>query len=613
LCDSVLTPAEYEGAQTTYLADYTIPSTVGRFHVPRTIVAGGELPDLATLLEECVAHEYTSDQFLARARRRLSGLDTLAESTLVSLFGKIADLERAGQDGLWARILKNAFAPVFAGSFDYVVGNPPWVNWESLSDEYRQATGKLWQDYGLFSLKGHAARLGGGKKDLAMLLLYVAADHYLRDGGRLAFVVTQTLFKSEGAGAGFRRFQLGAGTKLNVLRVQDMSELQPFEGATNRTATVLVEKGAPTSYPVPYTLWRKRVAGRVAADLPLSDVRARTTTTLMVAQPIDAEEPSSPWITSQASALDALGPAVGRSSYRAHAGACTWKNGVFWLRILARRPDGLLVVENLHDVGRQEVPLTQAVVEPDLIFPLLRGRDVTHWGAIPSAHILVSQDPKTQTGYDEEWLKIHLPHSYAYLKRFESLLRTRSGYLKYFEPSTDPFYTIYNVSTHTFAQHKVVWREQASDFTASAVLSDGSPVVPDHKLMLVACATRQECHYLSALLNSAISRLIVGSYVVATSTSTHVLEHVAIPQHDPENELHRALARLGERAYLIAAQGAVAPVDLSELEAQVDEHAAALWGIESSGLAAVREALGKRGPKPRRRDLQPRAFPDAGD
>jgi type I restriction-modification system DNA methylase subunit len=36
--------------------------------------------------------------------------------------------------------------------FDIVAGNPPWVRWDHLTAEYRQATLPLWKRYGLFSL-----------------------------------------------------------------------------------------------------------------------------------------------------------------------------------------------------------------------------------------------------------------------------------------------------------------------------------------------------------------------------------------------------------------------------------------------------------------------------
>ncbi len=145
-----------------------------------------------------------------------------------------------------------------AGGFDYVVGNPPWIAWDNLPVEYRQATKPLWERYGLFSLSGREARHGGGKKDLAMLMLYASADRYLRSGGRLGMVVTQTVFQTQGAGDGFRRFRLGAdGPWLRVLRVDDFVATRPFDAA-NWTSTIVLEKGAPTEYPVPYVKWLRR-------------------------------------------------------------------------------------------------------------------------------------------------------------------------------------------------------------------------------------------------------------------------------------------------------------------------------------------------------------------
>lgn len=596
LCDSVLTPEEHRGAQTSFFSAYAISSTVGVFHVPRAIVQQGQLASLAALLEECVRGEYSPSEFLSRARRQLKNLAEQDESILDTLYRKIQDLERKGRNGLWIRILKNAFAPVFAGKFDYVVGNPPWVNWESLSSDYCKATVKLWQDYGLFSLKGHAARLGGGKKDLAMLMLYSAADNYLRISGRLAFVITQTVFKTKGAGDGFRSFRLGERGSLKVLKAHDMTELQPFEGATNRTAMVVVQKGEPTSYPVPYTMWRKAKAGRIAGDRSLSWVLEHTMTSKLAAQPIDVSEPRSPWITVADVALKALKKAIGPSPYRAYAGACTWANGVFWLRIVERRSDGLLVVENVHDEGKLTVPRVQVEIEPDLVYPLVRGRDVERWRAEPSLHILVSQDPKTRTGYEESWLKVNLPHTYAYLRRFKTLLKGRSGYQKYFDPAKDPFYALYNVSEQTFAPYKVVWREQASDFTASALLGVDRPVVPDHKLMLVSCSTAEEAHYLAACLSSGVVRLVVRSYAISTSTSTHVLEHIAIPKFDGTNVLHQRLATLGERAYQLVREGKTPAGGMRKVEDQIEQEIASLWSIETYELDHVREALGQQSP-----------------
>lgn len=603
LCDSILTPQSQRTPTRPleHQKDIPVPSTQKEFWIPEELVDKGQVDPLCNLLEQCVVRNYSPQEFLARAQRELGWKDPLTGRSLAELYEKVLKLEEEGRNGLWARLIKNAFAPVYRASppFDYIAGNPPWVNWESLADEYREATKKLWQDYGLFSLKGHAARLGGGKKDVAMLMLYTAADNYLKEGGRLGFVITQTVFKTKGAGDGFRRFQLGKeGHFLRVMSVQDLVQLNPFEGATNRTSTVILEKGGPTEYPVPYTLWRRTKAGRIAADLSMKELETRTKRSVLSAAPVSATEPTSPWLTASSAALAALKKIIGPSPYIAHAGACTWANGVYWLRVLEKRADGLLVVENLHDVGKTSIrKLPPRLIEPDLVYPLLRGRDVSRWLSRPSAHILMVQDPVKRVGYDESWLKVSYPHTYSYLKEFEDVLRQRSGYKKYFNSDKDAFYSMYDVAQYTFAPYKVVWRYIANDFILSVVsiTSTGTPenkvVVPDCKLMLIPFQNGGEAYFTCGIANSSVARFIVKGYTVGTQLAPHILHNVSIPEYDSSNQLHEALASLSQRAHDLASKGKAGEDALRKVEAEIDRLAAKLWGITDEELEEIRRAL----------------------
>jgi methylase of polypeptide subunit release factors len=66
----------------------------------------------------------------------------------------LLDLQKKGLNGIWAKIIKNIFAPAFFENFDYVIGNPPWINWQSLPEEYRNSIKKYWDDYKIFLHKG---------------------------------------------------------------------------------------------------------------------------------------------------------------------------------------------------------------------------------------------------------------------------------------------------------------------------------------------------------------------------------------------------------------------------------------------------------------------------
>src|SRR2546427_9739594 len=68
---------------------------------------------------------------------------------------------------------------------------------------------------------------------------------------------------------------------------------------------------------------------------------------------------------------------------RISPGIQNWKNyfatnpnAVYWLEIIDRRPDGLVVVSNITEGAKRKVENVQAAIEPELLYPLLRGRDV---------------------------------------------------------------------------------------------------------------------------------------------------------------------------------------------------------------------------------------------
>lgn len=598
MCDSILTPTERSDM---FGKSYRLQTVVGDFEIPSETVRAGEMGTLSATLEACVRDQYEPSQFLARARREMSVSEPMTETVLEALYRQLYQLDEEGRNGLWTRLLKNAFAPVLVGEFDFVVGNPPWVNWESLSDDYREATKRLWDQYGLFSLKGHAARLGGGKKDLAMLFTYAAADHYPKSGGKMGFVITQTVFKTKGAGAGFRRFRLGEeGEHLGPLVVDDMSEIKPFPGVANQTAVMVLQKGREINYPVPYTFWQGEEWGRgrrrtIPEDLTLDEVEEMTVRSNLWATPVDDGDPTSPWMTARRAALSALRKAIGPAAYQARAGSCTWANGIYWVEILGVRPDGLLVISNMEDIGRREIESEQAAVEPDLVYPLLRGREVGRWQANPTMHILVVQDPETRRGYEEGKMRVEYPNLYGYLKRFEETLRNRSGMKRYFDPEKDPFYSMYNVADYTFAPYKVLWKALARQ-TAVTVISTSDDkwfdeprtIIPEHNTIFIPTEIEEEAQYLCAVLNSCISSLVVQAHS-SLFYSTSILEQIAVPRFDPGNPVHRRLAGLSQRAHALAAAGK--ENELGQVEAQVDEAVAELWGITEQELEEIRRSL----------------------
>lgn len=456
LADSVVRPAEGEGLYNA--GRRVLKTTVGDLPIPITVSTPVDLAKLTTLLEEHVESGFALEAFLGAAKGALeSPLDNQGEDALRDLYSRVSVLHAEGRNGIWARIIKNAFMPLFLSDFDYVVGNPPWINWESLPADYRAQSADLWRYYGLFVHEGMDTILGKSKKDMSTLMTVAVMHQYLKPTGKLAFVITQSVWKATSAAQGFRHFLLPGGTPFRVGLVQDFSNIQVFEGASTKTTTFVARKGLEHRFPVPYTLWQKAVWGvSVGFNSTLDEVTSLTRRLNLNAEPVSAKDATSSWLTARGLASRVLREKVlGRAEYTAHVGVFSGgANGVYWLELLQELPENLVLVRNLTESGKIQVPQVRVPLERGLVYPLLSNSDTRRWSAKASQAILMVQDPATRRGVPEgEMQKTH-PKAYMYLKKFERTLRARAAFKRYFTrpvsgatrvEETGPFYSMFNV------------------------------------------------------------------------------------------------------------------------------------------------------------------------
>jgi len=602
LCDSINPPsAKHQDELFDQEAGhYQISTSVGLFRFPEALVQKALIQKVTVLLEDCVKKKLSTEQFLERVHAELKtepkDIPPKADAppahkkfdlVLGETYEKLVDLEAKGINGIWARIIKNAFAPLFVGQFDYVVGNPPWVNWESLPQEYRDKTVDIWQRYDLFEHTGLRARLGSAKDDISVLMTYVAIEKYLRDKGRLCIVITQTLFKTVGGGEGFRRFRLGKkGTPFKVFQVDDMTELQPFDSATNRTAVFFCQKGEPTSYPVEYHIWKKREKGSIDIDLNWNEIQAITTVMRFKAQPVD-DSVQGAWISFRPRTFKTLQKVIGESSYRARAGICGWFNSIYFVKVVGKKNDRL-IIQNFQERAKKEVKAVQCEIEADLVFPLIRGRDIQKWGNNVEVHHLIAHNPKDpKHAIDLASLEKRFPLAFSYFEGFKRELLSRNGYRKYLEPAGEPYYALYNIGSYTFSPFKVCWLRISDDLKACVVSSN---VVPENSVTFVSFEHQLEAHYFCSLFLSSVARYVITiSSVAGTGTwgSPHVLDKLGIKKYDPTNDTHKELARLSKQCHEKVAAG----ISVTDLEEQIDELAAELWGLTKEELKDIKESL----------------------
>ncbi|MGB9715367.1 MAG: Eco57I restriction-modification methylase domain-containing protein [Thermodesulfovibrionales bacterium] len=437
ICDSIMTPHEGEDLYDHGVMKFN--TAVGPFSLPKSLVHAQYIDKLANFLEDSVRLNLDRKQFTVKLTNEfplIEGKDDKDIEVVFNLYEKLLSLEKQGVNGIWARIIKNAFAPLFVGEFDYVAGNPPWVNWEHLPEGYREGTKYMWFKYGMAATKGRGKdqfELGKQKRDISALMTFVSIDKYLKRNGKLGFLITQSVFKTN-ASAGFRQFKLPNNFPFQVVHVDDMVELNPFEGASKRTSIVIFQKGKPTKYPLPmgaYLYWTKTAKGKsIPLDVEWKEVEQMVKCKQFIAEPVDEKDLTSPWITGRPKALKVVRKILGKSGYTGNLGCNSGgANGVYWVDIVSKRLDGLLTISNITEKAKRKVESIQCAIEPDLLYPLLRSGDLKRWNANSSVWIIL---PHTlESGWQaisEEEMKIKYSRTYLYFKRFETILRNRSGY-----------------------------------------------------------------------------------------------------------------------------------------------------------------------------------------
>ncbi|MDI7268073.1 MAG: N-6 DNA methylase [Myxococcota bacterium] len=590
LCDSVVPlerPCERAGANARLFPDDTVVFRTREhdYVFPLSMKTRERIDRFCAVVLTALRGKLPPAKFRKQLAREVADLTDEEAARLEAIYAHIKQLDDDDRDGIWAHYIKNAFAPTYVGKFDYVVGNPPWIRWGCLSSEYRERTVGLWHGYGLFSLKGHQTRLGAGEKDFSMLFVYACADRYLKDGGTLAFVITQEVFKSKGAGEGFRRFRVGdSGASLRVLWMEDMVNLQPFQAA-NKTSIFALRKGEATKYPLPVVEWRrKRGVGRIPPEWTLAQVQAAADRERMQAVPVDPGRPVSSWQTASAAELKELGALKGTNPYRAFLGARVEPYGVFWLDVLDVRPDGLIVVENQHDRGKREVRKVRDAIEADLVFPAVSGGDLVRYGTRSHVHVLISQNPATRAPYPRDWMAERAPLTLGYLQQFKDVLLSRgSRAVREFAEQTE-FYAMYGIGEYTFARYRVAWKRMASSMSAT-VLSNvrtpygSKPVVSTDTTSFIVAGSRLEAHYLCAVLNSDLADAYIRSFSSGGRGfgAPSVVQNLAIPSFQEGEQTHRRLTELSEGAHRRVERSEA----IEDIDEEVNRTVRALWNIAS--------------------------------
>lgn len=590
IADSILSPVVYTEENGSTLK---LETSVGILEVPKfnSFQEGNEfLTLLSHYIHEKPDYEIFKNLVISR------GLVNDEQEPIVrNLFDRLYVLHRSGKDSFWPIILRNSFAPTMIGNkFDFVVGNPPWIAWKSMSKSYREGTLAIWQSYGIFEKNAYDKKTT--HDDFGMAVTYVSIDQYLKNDGVMVFLLPASFLKSTKGGEGFRKFQIirnGQDIPFAVDSVHDFSNVNLF---TVPTVAIKFLKGQRMVYPMSnYVIYnQKGRKNQIDSHCDWNTVSQMLESKKLIAQPVDQHDIQSAWLT-----LDSMGFAdrvLDRTKQRYYRGRKgiepAGAKGVYILKKPQKTPKGLLKIENdISRQRRQDIKDKGAhigVVEDAYVYPMLGGRNIAKWKVKSNEFMLVPHTALYKYGVPEKELSKTSPYTYMWLDFYHNeLLDTRIQNGKFFNPKTNPFYRLDNVGEYTYSPYKVLWKEQTGTMSAVVVstylktipnadpnlFSEDKIVVVDSKILMLDVYNEMEAYFVCGVINAPNVAKIVDGYAISTNRGVDVLKYIAIPKFDPFNQIHINIATISKRIH----EAARLDEDYSKLENQLSEQAVLLF------------------------------------
>ena len=227
LANTLLAP---KGASSLFGSEFELTIDEESFYLSTQVLEDVQLFDDALqacdeLAETTMGKEPESMETLQnslRNRYQHSGINRQVLDGFYKIYLAFKSTREKGRNSIWKFILQNLYKPWFlAEKFDYIIGNPPWFTFNSIKNEqYQNTLGTLADAYGI---KPARVALMPQLEIAAIFLAYCSA-YFLKQNGRLAFVLPRSFFTADqhdnsrsGTAKGFR-----------VTSLWDLSKVAPL-------------------------------------------------------------------------------------------------------------------------------------------------------------------------------------------------------------------------------------------------------------------------------------------------------------------------------------------------------------------------------------------------
>ena len=313
---------------------------------------------------------------------------------------------------------------------DYLIGNPPWVNFSNLPTAYKLLLRQQFMDYGLVP-KAADVLLGNARIDIATLVLAKTLKVNLKPGGKAFFYVPLSIFQNEGANNYFRKYNIN-GVNFRVNEIFDFEGNPIFQDVRTRYGMVHFERDVVQTFPIPYYLledgnWKEHQASPIfGEDSPLTVFAVGDNLLHFdLFQKISIPKTAQP---------------------RQGVNTCG-ANDIFIFDTYKKDEEGHARVSNKKK---------ELVLPTKYLFPLVVRKNFLEKKPKPHKWILLPYDTETAKPLSQEEIEKE-PALWDYLLRNEAILKKRKGIMIRGQMQKGAWWVLLGIGNYSFNNHKVLW------------------------------------------------------------------------------------------------------------------------------------------------------------
>ena len=566
LGDASYVPKQVDVGGVTCL-EYNLKTLRRPIHVvlPRVLV-----DDTAEFVK--VMHHYESEVKSKRVRRAAQVLmDALPENAKVSqvvdsvqqLSDRLVSLEKEGWNGVWARIVTNFLTTAALGTFDLIIGNPPWVDWKNLPEGYRDKIKSLCIDRGLFSGDG---RTGGINLNVCALITHVVIENWLSPRGHLAFLMPRELTVQQSY-MGWRRFPSRSGRYF--VHFHDWSRAgHPFAGRRGGPKedflTFVIGPEPTRDGVVRVTMYDKRRGDRSRASewQDLDEAMSHLDIGSMYAGQVIRESTAFTYAGSVAE-LRNFERIAGDCAYIGREGVEFYPQELLLFQYVDKGPKPRTVfLRNIQlPKSKYKIEERTLLIETKYLYPLVKGRLIERFAhkyeglLVPFPYL--PQSPHRPV--PSEQLEDESPNLLRYYRDHREIIEAQTAFSdKIRGPDPGEYYGLARAGPYSFQNVYVAFRDNTK-WRACVVTKKALPwgerkrfVFQNHAVSICERSeggfiTAEEAHYICAVLNAPIvERFILRS---SDARSFKIRPPIYVPPFTPDDARHRRLAELSVLAH----------------------------------------------------------------